>query len=195
MTLEAQVFGLRRFLTNGQAKWKSMLSDVKWSLPLLLAVSLLAPRQATAQTSALVVDGAVERTLNLSLDDLRSMDHRRIEIDEQGRRATYEGVPLAVVLRRAGLEVGRAPLHGRPLVSVVFVTAVDGYQVVFAVAEFDPASTDRPILLADARDGHPLSGNEGPLRIVAPGDNHPARWVRQVVRLTVVVVTSPKPQP
>ena len=68
------------------------------------------------------------------------------------------------------------------------VEAIDGYKVVFALAEVDPAFATREILLADKRDGKPLDAKEGPLRIVAPGDKRVARWVRQVTTLRIVVV-------
>jgi len=63
------------------------------------------------------------------------------------------------------------------------VEAADGYRVVFAVAELDPASTDRVVLLADRRDGKPLVGAQGPLRIVVPDEKRHSRWVRQVISL------------
>lgn len=67
----------------------------------------------------------------------------------------------------------------------VIVDASDGYQVVFALPEFDPDFTDRVILLADKRDGHPLSAPEAPLRIVVPGEKRHARWVREVIDLNI----------
>jgi hypothetical protein len=79
------------------------------------------------------------------------------------------------------------------LVSVLFVTGRDGFQAVFALAELDSASTDLRVLLADARDGRPLTGDEGPLRLIAPGDKYPLRWVRHVVRMTVGRATAPAP--
>ncbi len=63
--------------------------------------------------------------------------------------------------------------------------APDGYQVLFALAEFDPAFNDRVILLADRRDGKPLNTREGPLRIVIPGDKRGARWIRGVTTLEI----------
>ena len=36
-----------------------------------------------------------------------------------------------------------------------------------------------------------VAADEGPLRVVAPGDKYPARWVRSVVRVTVVPVSVP----
>ena len=52
----------------------------------------------------------------------------------------------------------------------VIVEAADGYRAAFAVAELDPAFTDRVILLADHRDGKPLSTQSGPLQIIVPGE-------------------------
>ena len=55
--------------------------------------------------------------------------------------------------------------------------------MVFALPELDPAFTDRVILLADKADGHLLDSNQGPFRIVVPGEKRMARWVRQVTTL------------
>jgi DMSO/TMAO reductase YedYZ molybdopterin-dependent catalytic subunit len=115
-----------------------------------------------AQTSLLMVDGEVEKRLALSIEDLRAMPHQRGEVDDQGQRTTYEGVPLIEILRRAGLNIGRAPLRGKALTSVVFAIGGDGFQSLFALAELDSASTERRVLVADARDGRPLSSTEGP---------------------------------
>ena len=67
----------------------------------------------------------------------------------------------------------------------LLVEAADGYRVVFALPELDPAFTERMVLLADHRDGQPLTTTEGPLRLVVPDDKRHARWVRQVGSGTV----------
>ena len=171
---------------------KKRAQPVSSSLWRIVAAILLAQCVANGQTSALIVDGQGGSRLTLSLEDVRTMGHQRIEVEDQGGRAIYEGVPLTEILRRAGVNIGRAPLQGKALTSVLFVTGLDGFQAVFALAELDQAATDRRILLADTRDGRPLSGNEGPLRVVVPGDKYPLRWVRHVVRMTVADVTPPK---
>ena len=70
----------------------------------------------------------------------------------------------------------------------VVARAPDGYHVLYALTEFDPAFTDRVIILADHRDGKPLDAHEGPLRIVVPGDKRGARWIRGVTSLEVISV-------
>ena len=72
------------------------------------------------------------------------------------------------------------------------MSAPDGFQAVFALAGLDPVSTDNRVIVADTRDGSPLSDDEGPLRVVAPGDKYPARWIRHAIRLTVASVNSSK---
>jgi len=62
----------------------------------------------------------------------------------------------------------------------VVAGAPDGYQVLFSLAEFDPAFSSRVIILADRRDGKPLDSHEGPLRIIVPGDKRGARWIRGI---------------
>jgi DMSO/TMAO reductase YedYZ molybdopterin-dependent catalytic subunit len=106
--------------------------------------------------------------------------------DRRGREVTYNGVSLCNVLRAAGVKLGEAAMPSREAVtSYVVVDAADGYRAVFALAELDPAQTDRVILLADRKDGQPLTAAEGPLRVVVPGEKLPARWVRQVKAVSI----------
>ena len=76
-------------------------------------------------------------------------------------------------------------LRGQHLATYLLIEAADGYRVVFALPELDPAFTDREVLLADRRDGQPLAAAEGPLRLVVPGEKRHARWIRQVLSCTI----------
>jgi len=80
-----------------------MVAAVFWCLA---AVALV------AQPPALRVELAADRSLAFSVDDLRSLPRSRATVDRQGGMATYEGVRLVELLRRAGLDVGRAALQG-----------------------------------------------------------------------------------
>jgi Oxidoreductase molybdopterin binding domain len=105
------------------------------------------------------------------------------EITRAGR-ACSRGVALVELLQRAGVPLGK-DLRGDRMVTYVVVGAADGYRVVFALPEIDPAFSDRLILLADRRDQQPLSAEEGPLRLIVPGEKRQARWVRQVTAVTI----------
>jgi hypothetical protein len=98
---------------------------------------------------------------------------------------TYEGVLVGELLKRAGSTLG-GDLRGNAVATYVVASAADGYQVVFSLAELDPAMTVSEIIVADTIDGKPLFAYQGPLRIVAPRDARPARSIRMLQRLDVV---------
>jgi hypothetical protein len=54
------------------------------------------------------------------------------------------------------------------------------------VAELDDDFAAETVLIVDSIDGQPLTGDEGPLRIVVPADKRQARSVRMLKSLTVV---------
>ena len=76
-------------------------------------------------------------------------------------------------------------LRGPRLADYLLMTAADGYRVVLALPEIDEAFTDRVVLLADRRDGRPLSTHEGPLMVVIPAERRHSRWIRQVLEIGV----------
>ena len=77
-------------------------------------------------------------------------------------------------------------VKGKRLASYLLVEAADGYRVVIALPELDPAFTDKQVVLAFLKDGKPLDEKEGPYRIVIPDEKRMARWVRQVTTLKIV---------
>jgi hypothetical protein len=107
--------------------------------------------------------------------------------DEKGTQVEYGGVPVAEILEKVGAPLGKK-MKGPNMALGVIASAPDGYRVLFALTEFDPAFSDRVIILADRRDGKALDSHEGPLRFVVPGDKRHARWIRGVTTLEVVRV-------
>lgn len=97
-----------------------------------------------------------------------------------------EGVALAALLQAAGAMPGE-PLRGAQLGRYVQVDARDGYRALFALAELDPTLGARRAYLVDRCDGKPLGRDDGPLRLLVPDEARPARWVRQVQAITVIV--------
>jgi len=153
--------------------------------PKLILLHLLAllclPAAAIAQPAvALRVTGVAPIHFALSLADIAMLPHQTVRVTtEKGEAAEYEGVPVAEILQKAGAPLGK-DLHGRNMALGVVAGAPDGYQVLFSLAEFDPAFSSRVIVLADRREGKPLDSHEGPLRIIVPGDKRVARWIRGV---------------
>src|SRR5262249_45644053 len=121
-----------------------------------------------ATAVALRVEGDVAKPLALTLDDLGRLPRRTVEAkDHEGRAVKVEGVALSDVLAAAGAPQGSS-LRGPKLGECLLATARDGYRVVFALTELDPAFTDLTVIVADRRDGRPLDDQEGPLRLVVP---------------------------
>jgi hypothetical protein len=157
---------------------------------ILLIVVLSLPQVAWGQTPppgapTLRVSGPGGQSIVLSAHDLDAMARESANVtDEKGNRVAYEGVPVIEILRRVGTPTGK-DLRGKQMTLYLLISASDGYHAVFALAELDPAFTDRRILLVDRRDGKALSAAEGPFRIVVPGEKRHARWVRNVTDLSV----------
>lgn len=110
-------------------------------------------------------------------------------LNDHGKEAHFEGVLLRDLLQKNGVPVANK-LRGKQLATYVSTLATDGYQVVFALAEFDPSITDGDILVADKRDGRPLAATEGPLRIIAPHDKRAARSLKMLREIDVVQLTN-----
>lgn len=139
----------------------------------------------SAQTLQIIdADG---HSTTISAAQIANLPHVTVEARDHDVPARFEGVPVSALLTTAGIQLGDT-MRGPRMTEVILVEAADGYKVVFAVAEFDPAFAAREIILADKRDGKTLDAKEGPFRIVAPGDKRPARWIRQVTALKVIAV-------
>ncbi len=144
-----------------------------------------APGQEPKPAVVLRVGGDVPRPLELTASALAQLPRQSVRAKERdGKEVTFDGVPLVEILKSAGVKFGH-DLRGPALANYLVVEAADGYRVVFALPELDPASTDRVILLADRREGQPLGEKDGPLRVIVPGEKRPARWVKQVTGLKV----------
>jgi len=151
----------------------------------VMSFLLLMASGAWAQTIQVVYADGHANTVTAA--QIAAMPHVTVNVTDHDKPAQFEGVPLAALVSAAGVQLGDT-LRGPRMAEALLVEAADGYKVVFALAEVDPAFATREIILADKRDGRGMDAKEGPLRIVAPGDKRAARWVRQVTALRVVAV-------
>jgi hypothetical protein len=143
------------------------------------------PRGAKAAAGALTVTNEKGKESTLSPEALAKLPRRTVSVKgRKGDPATYEGVTLPEILKAAGTTLGEE-LRGPLLASYVLVEAADGYRVIFALPEVDPGLTDKVVLLADRKNGKPLAAADGPYHLIVPDDKRPARWVKQVRRITV----------
>lgn len=166
---------------------------MRYIRPLHLAVLLAcvflwrAAGQTTTQAATiLTVQGDIPAQLPLKVDDFAQLPREGVSVtDQDGTKVNYDGVPLREILKKAGVPLGKE-LRGKALASYVLAKAHDGYEVVFSLGEIDATFGNESILVADKRDGKPLFGYQGPLRLVCPADKARARSVRMLETLDVV---------
>jgi hypothetical protein len=149
-----------------------------------LAIALCA---SIAQAQSITVQAEGGKPVVLTRADLESLPHHKITTASGDKPAIYDGVALKDVLQKAEVDLGES-LKGKRLASYLLVEAADGYKVVIALPELDPAFNDKTFVLAYQRDGQPLDAKEGPYRIVIPDEKRMARWVRQVTALKILDV-------
>ena len=147
--------------------------------------------QSTATTAELRISGAVSTPLVLTVVDLKKMPRKTLSLVNPHNKKTeaYEGVLLEELLHRAGVAQGEQ-LRGPSMATYVIAGAEDGYRVVFSLAELDSGILESEVIVADTMDGAPLGAKEGPFRLVAPHEKRPARWVRMLKSITVVLAAS-----
>ncbi|MGB8985159.1 MAG: molybdopterin-dependent oxidoreductase [Candidatus Sulfotelmatobacter sp.] len=154
----------------------------------VICLGMIATMLATvSQAQQLTVQPEAGAQKVLTRADIETLPHIKVATAIHGTPATFEGVALQSVLEKAGVRFGES-LRGARMASCLLVEAADGYRVVIALPEIDPAFTNQQILLAFSKDGKPLDDKEGPYRIVIPDEKRPARWARQVTALKIVDV-------
>jgi DMSO/TMAO reductase YedYZ molybdopterin-dependent catalytic subunit len=143
--------------------------------------------QTVTGNADLEIGGAVTTPLDLTVADLKKLPRKTLTVVNPHDKKTevFEGVTLEELLRRAGAPQGES-LRGAAMATYVLAEAADGYRVVFSLPELDPGVLESEVIVADTMDGAPLGPGQGPLRIVAPHDKRPARWIRMLKSITVV---------
>lgn len=138
------------------------------------------PTEAATANSEwiLVVDGAVNQPLNLTLSDLAVMPRSTVYADlycleTLVAAGNWTGVKLGYLLETAGLQNEAAGLG---------FFASDGYSVLLDISE---AFSDYTIIAYELN-GQPLSEH---LRLVLPGKNG-GQWIAWITQLTVSTVAS-----
>jgi hypothetical protein len=141
------------------------------------------PTPVPAQDSLLLK--SEDTSVSLSSANFRTLPHVTLTVRNGHTSANenYSGVPLPALLARINAPMG-SELRGKAMTSYLVATGSDGYSVVLSLAEVDPEFRDSQAIVADARDGQPL-GKNGPFQLIVPGDKRPARWVHNLVSITL----------
>lgn len=137
----------------------------------------------------LIVEGQVLNPLVLTSDTLQSSFSAesvtvRVRNGEALDSTTFTGALLWDVIGAAQPNVN-VDIRNDQLSMFIVVTGIDGYQVVIAWAEIDPAFGNQPILLAYAEDGAPLDDDASGVRLIVPWDHDGGRYVRGVAGISL----------
>ncbi len=163
------------------------------ALPLCFGQGASAPTRNDVSTE-LRIAGEVATPLTLSPNELKNMPRQTLKVvnPHEKREEIYEGVAVQELLRRAGVPQNEK-LRGSAMAMFVVAEALDGYRVVYSLAELDSDFQDSGVIVADTLNGSPLGEKQGPFKMVAPHDKRPARWIRMLKSLTVLTVSPGKP--
>jgi len=116
---------------------------------------------------------------------LAALPHITVSVYNEHTKAneTYAGVPLIDLLVKLG-----APdkPRGKQFQMYLIAAGSDGYEVVYSLAEITPDVHDATVLVADSENGKPIA-DDGPLKLVATREKRPARWVRNLVAVRVLI--------
>jgi DMSO/TMAO reductase YedYZ molybdopterin-dependent catalytic subunit len=188
---------------------KARIGFASFCLALLMAVFTVAAPSALRSASALQASpeaspaagadtveltGLVETPGQLTVADLQTLTAETVDVTFQAagneQKHTYTGVRLWDVLDRAKLKLNPDNKNDQ-LRKYVVLSAKDGYEVVISLGEIDPGFGHQPYLLAWDEDGAPLTGEDGPVRLVTPGDIKGGRYVYGVIKIEVRDIDSP----
>lgn len=125
-------------------------------------------------------DWTVERLSKEFAGEVKTVSYMRKETKEEARC-----VPLLSLVQAAKPRLN-PKVKNHALAFVVLVRADDGYTMAFSMGELTPAVGKRDVWLALDLNGKPLSEEDGPVQLLVPQDEKPARWVHGVATITVV---------
>lgn len=115
-------------------------------------------------------------------------DRPRVEarVLEGGATRVYAGIPLRVVIEDRIKGPGKMAALRALADAVLLVRGADGYQAAISAAAVAMDEKGERFLLAEACDGKALGEDQGPVRLVVPGDPERVRWVRKVTSISLV---------
>jgi hypothetical protein len=141
------------------------------------------PAAAASGTLAVIDEGGSAHTI--APVDFAQLPQQTVKATSHDKEAEFSGASLVDVLSSCGVEFGEK-LKGKRAPTVAILDATDGYRVVISLLEIDPATTDKVAIVANKRDGQPLSAKKGPYRLVLPGEKREIRWIRNLQSIHIV---------
>lgn len=151
---------------------------------LVIAAALLLPAAYGQGLPSFSVHGLGDKTVVITTEDLAKLPHHKIQTEDHGKPASFNGVLLSDILSKVDLPVGDK-YHTTSSSYYVLAEGKDGYRAVYAWAELCSEFMDKPVYVVTERDGKPLPANAMPFQLIAPGEKRGGRWLRQLTSLTL----------
>jgi DMSO/TMAO reductase YedYZ molybdopterin-dependent catalytic subunit len=153
-------------------------------------VGTLPPAGERGASTSFELSGLVNSPGEFDLAKLQAMKQTDVTVsgkDANGNAVdvVYSGVLLNDFLQSAGLKLDADRKNDMLRVGVLAIGS-DGYSSLVVGGEIDPKFGNVQVLIATAKDGQPLSDDDGFARIVVPGDAAAGRYVSNLVKLEVV---------
>jgi hypothetical protein len=150
------------------------------------------PLYYPAISKGVTFSGLFEREVTLSVDYLRELGEREVPVMMVGYHkgyigpSTYTGVPLKKAMLAAGYK-GTRGVQTSPE-DIIIVTGEDGYSVALSWGEVMNQISGMDIILAYEKNGESLGAEEGPIRLIIPGDYYCNRYVKGVVKVETIAL-------
>jgi hypothetical protein len=153
-----------------------------------LAAAQQMEHSAPSPSTHLTIKTYEGKTLTLSPEELAALPHKSVSVFNAHSKAneTYSGVPLADLLSKVGVPLGES-VRGKLFLTGVVASGMDGYGVLYSLAEVDPSIHTGDVIVADTVDGKKLD-KDGVFKMVSSEERRPARWVRNLASISVVKV-------
>ncbi len=152
-----------------------------------------AQHSTTAQNESAELSNVLTLTVGghsrqISSTDLSRMPQERITVHNthSDRDETYTGVALSELLRAGGLLFSKET-QATFLRSYLRAEGTDFYFVIYSASEITPDLSNCDVIVATQVNGHDL-GREGRFKLVSTGDKRPARWVRNLLSISLVTL-------
>lgn len=159
---------------------------------LLVVLPLLAPKAEPR----LAVTGDVANRMALTNAELRTRfasEIKDVAFTLKGTPGHAHAIPLLSIVKAAAPKVNPKRKHG-DLALAVEVEGEDGYSATFGAGDLDDG-LGHPVWAALDWNDAPLAPEDGPVRLIVPGDAKPARWVHAVRAIRVVDLAPRKVKP
>ncbi len=157
-------------------------------IPVLLAGLETETVLAQGGSAALTLVGEGGTSKTFTMQELAALPQVDVAVPlEDNAKVVFRGPTIRSLMTLVGAPTGRA-LRGPAMLLGVLAEASDGYKVAYMLADVDEQFGARTAIVALTQDGRALPAGDGPLRVIIAGEEHHARWIRQVIRMRLVRV-------